>query len=57
MGGGGVIVLRNVVTCLFLLLQECSNLFSAGGAGKLADEYGLHFLGSIPLDQVKENDK
>jgi len=31
--------------------QECSDLFSAGGAGKLADEYGLRLLGSIPLDQ------
>lgn len=31
--------------------QECSNIFSTGGAGKLADEFGVNFLGSIPLDQ------
>ncbi|XP_068760206.1 cytosolic Fe-S cluster assembly factor NUBP2-like [Montipora capricornis] len=31
--------------------QECSDLFSAGGARRLADEYGFLFLGSIPLDQ------
>ncbi|XP_068714052.1 uncharacterized protein [Montipora foliosa] len=31
--------------------QECSDLFSAGGARKLADDYGFLFLGSIPLDQ------
>ena len=27
-------------------------MFSAGGARRLADEYGFLFLGSIPLDQV-----
>ncbi|XP_074610518.1 uncharacterized protein LOC141864586 isoform X1 [Acropora palmata] len=31
--------------------QECSELFSSGGARKLAEEYGFRFLGSIPLDQ------
>ena len=36
--------------------QECSNIFSTGGAGKLADEFGVNFLGSIPLDQVANTD-
>lgn len=31
--------------------QECSDLFSSDGAKKLANEYGLRFLGKIPLDQ------
>ena len=35
--------------------QECSNIFSTGGAGKLADEFGVNFLGSIPLDQVADS--
>ena len=39
--------------CLSVFVQECSNLFSAGGAGKLADEFGINFLGNIPLDQVR----
>ena len=36
--------------------QECSNIFSTGGAGNLADEFGVNFLGSIPLDQVANTD-
>lgn len=38
---------------MFIPVQECSDLFSSGGADKLAGEYGLRFLGKIPLDQVR----
>jgi len=38
---------------MFIPVQECSDLFSSGGADKLAREYGLRFLGKIPLDQVR----
>ncbi|RMX58026.1 hypothetical protein pdam_00020405 [Pocillopora damicornis] len=31
--------------------QECSNLFSSGGAERLASENGLRLLAKIPLDQ------
>lgn len=37
----------------FIFVQECSDLFSSDGAKKLANEYGLRFLGKIPLDQVR----
>lgn len=39
--------------CSLILAQECSDLFSSGGADKLARECGLRFLGKIPLDQVR----
>ena len=34
------------------LFQECSDLFSSGGADELARENDLRFLGKIPIDQV-----
>ena len=33
--------------------QEAWPLFSHGGVQKLAEEYGVPFLGSIPLDPVR----
>ena len=47
-----VVVILIMIDSVFVLVQECFNLFSTGGASKLADEFGLQFLGSIPLDQV-----
>ncbi|ORZ33106.1 P-loop containing nucleoside triphosphate hydrolase protein [Catenaria anguillulae PL171] len=29
---------------------DCTNIFSAGGGKKLADEYSLQFLGALPID-------
>ena len=37
---------------MFINVQECSNLFSSGGAERLASENGLRLLAKIPLDQV-----
>ena len=34
-------------------LQEQWSLFSGGGVQKLAEEYSIPFLGSIPLDPVR----
>ncbi|KAI9802354.1 MAG: cytosolic Fe-S cluster assembly factor cfd1 [Piccolia ochrophora] len=30
--------------------SECTNVFSSGGGKVMADEYGVRFLGSVPLD-------
>lgn len=37
---------------MFINVQECSNLFSSGGAERLVSENGLRLLAKIPLDQV-----
>ena len=37
---------------MLINVQECSNLFSSGGAERLASENGLRLLAKIPLDQV-----
>ncbi|KAK9474125.1 Cfd1p [Dipodascopsis tothii] len=30
---------------------ECSNIFSTGGGERLAEQYGLEFLGRVPIEQ------
>lgn len=44
-------ILENMSGFVCPYCQECSNLFSSGGADRLASENGLRFLGKIPLDQ------
>lgn len=41
-----------ILTCVIFWLQDCWSLFSSGGASKLAMEYDLPLLGTIPLDPV-----
>jgi len=30
--------------------QECNNLFSSGGGEAMSEEFGLNFLGRVPID-------
>lgn len=55
-GGGGELVLRRALrwaraSLLFLLPQECTNIFSKGGGEELAKYAGVPFLGEWPLEQ------
>ena len=45
---------REGVSVHYFLMQEHWSLFSHGGTQKLAEEFGIPFLGSIPLDPVRK---
>jgi hypothetical protein len=40
----------SIVTHQFFNLQECTNVFSSGGGESMAKDYGIPFLGRVPID-------